>query len=296
MAFEFRSATDKWVKCISNSGTIRAIAISAPEIVQQMQKRHQTTPPGSIALAESVIAGLILSSYCKSGEKINLNIKGSGWCHQAIVDANSEAEVRGYVIERPQSEVDLAPNIGPWGIGLLSVLRTKFDEAQPYIGSVPLLTGRLPKDLTFYWLQSEQVQSAVGIEVTLNEKNEVHFAEGFLIQALPGATDQDLKFIEDHLKNLSVMDIDSNQRSTPLHLLSYLLENQGFSILEEKNLSFKCNCSTERVKRALALVGTDELKDMLKEDKNIEVDCDFCSETYSFSPEMIRSLLTDTDS
>jgi molecular chaperone Hsp33 len=291
MAFEFTSQTDQWVKCISSSGTIRAIAISATEIANQMQLRHNTSPAATIALTESVIAGLILSSYCKNGEKVNLNIKGSGWCHQAIIDANADAEVRGYVIERPQDEVNLGPNIGPWGIGVLSVLRTKHDEAQPYIGTVPLITGRLPKDLTFYWLQSEQVQSAVGIEVTLDEQNRVNFAQGFLIQALPGASDADLQFIEDHLRRLPALDIDSNQRSTPKHLLSYLLENQAFSVIEEKPLSFKCGCTVDRVKRALALVGVEELRDMLKDDQDVEVDCDFCSETYRFSPKMIQDLL-----
>src|SRR4051812_4026720 len=126
MSFEFTSSKDKWVKCISSSGTIRAVAISAVEIANQMRLRHKTSLAGTVALSEATIAGLILSSYCKSGEKINLNIKGSGWCHQAIVDANADAEVRGYVIERPQEEVHLAKDIGPWGIGLLSVLRTKF--------------------------------------------------------------------------------------------------------------------------------------------------------------------------
>jgi molecular chaperone Hsp33 len=295
MAFEFTSKSDKWVKCISNSGTIRAIAIDAPEIANQMKMRHQTSPAATVALAESVIAGLILSSYCKTGEKINLNIKGSGWCHQAIVDANSEAEVRGYVVERPQEKVELGPNVGPWGIGVLSVLRTKFDEAQPYIGTVPLITGRLPKDLTFYWLQSEQVQSAVGIEVTLNEQNEVDSAQGFLIQALPGATEQDLQFIEKHLKQVHALDPHSAQRSSPTHLLSYLLENQGFSVLEEKPLSFKCGCSLERVKRALVLTGVEELRSMLEENKDVEVGCDFCSEKYLFSPEMIQGLIRNED-
>lgn len=294
MSFEFKSHTDKWVKCISSSGTIRAVAISAVEIANQMRARHNTSPAATIAMTEATIAGLILSSYCKTGEKINLNIKGSGWCHQAIIDANADAEVRGYVIERPQDEVHLGPDIGPWGIGLLSVLRTKFDEAQPYVGSVPLITGRLPKDLTFYWLQSEQVQSAVGIDVIIDDEGRVTSAEGFLIQAMPGATDQDIKFIEDHLKKLHHFAPDSTQRSTPLHLLAYLLEHQSFSVLEEKHLAFKCPCSVERVKRALTLTGTDELKSMLEENKDVTVDCDFCSETYVFSPAMIQKLL-DSD-
>ena len=291
MSIEIKFNQDKWVKCISSSGTIRAIAITATEVTKVLTERHQLAPAGSKAIAESMIAGLLLSSYCKSGEKINLNIQGSGWCHQAIIDANADAEIRGYVLERPQSEVNLARGIGPWGIGLLSVLRTKFEEAKPYIGTVPLLTGHLAKDLTFYWLQSEQVNSAVGIEVFM-EGDRVVLAEGFLIQAMPGATDTDIQFIEDHLKKLHHFDSNSSLRGSPTHLLSYLLENQSFSVIEEKNLTLKCPCTLDRVKRSLMLVGDQELQSMIDENKNFEIDCDFCSEHYVFTPLMLRSLLT----
>lgn len=290
MSIEYRSLQDKWVKCISNSGTIRAVAITATDISNKLASRHKTTEVGSKALAEGIIAGLLLSSYCKNDEKVNLNIQATGWCHQAIIDANSTAEVRGYVIERSPAEIEIARNIGPWGIGLLSVLRTKHDEAKPYIGTVPLLTGHIAKDLTFYWLQSEQVQSAVGIEV-LVEHGAVVFAQGFLIQAMPGATDNDIRFIENHLKKLHELGTDSAQRKSPKHLLSYLFQNQPFSIIEEKNLAVKCPCSMERVKRSIALVGTEELQAMIQDGKNTEITCDFCSEQYIFTPLMLEGLL-----
>jgi molecular chaperone Hsp33 len=292
MAIDYQSSTDKWVKCISSSGTIRAVAVSTTDISNHLGSRHKLSPAGKKALAESLIAGLILSSYCKSGEKVNLNIQASGWANQAIIDANAMGEVRGYILERPAHDVKLAKNIGPWGIGLLSVLRTKHEEAQPYIGTVPLLTGHLAKDLTFYWLQSEQVNTAVGIEVFM-EGDQITLAEGFLIQAMPGATDQDLNFIEEHLKKLHQYDSSSPVRSTPTMLLSYLLENQAFSLLEEQPITLKCPCSIDRVKRSLMLIGKDELQSMADENKDFEINCDFCSETYVFSPDLIKSLMRD---
>ena len=295
MSIEHRSSLDKWVKCLSNSGTIRAVAINATEISNLLISRHKSSPAGMVALSEGLIAGLLLSSYCKDEEKVNLNIQASGWCHQAIIDANANAEVRGYILERDQSEVNLAKNVGPWGIGLMSVLRTKHEGAKPYIGTVPLLTGRLPKDLTFYWHQSEQVQSAVGIEVLL-EDNKITFAEGFLIQAMPGASDADLQFIEDHLKNLYQFGTDSNQRKSPTHLLSYLFENQPFSIVDEKNITLKCPCTVERVKRSIALIGNEELQSIIDEGKDAEITCDFCSEKYVFTPLMIEALIKDQES
>jgi molecular chaperone Hsp33 len=295
MAIETNFKSDKWVKCISGSGTIRAVAITATEVSSLLSGRHALTPAGSKALAESIIAGLILSSYCKSGEKINLNIQGSGWCTQSMIDANADAEIRGYVLERSPADIKLARSIGPWGIGLLSVLRTKFDEAKPYIGTVPLLTGHLAKDLTFYWLQSEQVNTAVGIEVFM-ENDKIVLAEGFLIQAMPGASDDDIQFIEDHLKKLHQFDSQASLRSTPTLLLSYLLENQSFSVVEEKSLTFKCGCSLDRVKRSIKLVGDEEIHSMIAENKNVEIDCDFCSEHYLLTPSILESLLSSPSS
>ena len=291
MSIELRSKTDKWVKCISSTGTIRAVAISAKETVNLLAKRHKLSEAGTLALSEGVIAGLILSSYCKSGEKINLNIQGSGWCRHAIIDANADAEVRAYVIERPQDEVKLGRGVGPWGIGLLSVLRTKHEDAKPYIGTVPLLTGRLAKDLTFYWLQSEQVQSAVGIEVITEPDGSVSHAEGFLIQAMPGANESDIEMIEAHLKKLHQFDSTSVVRSTPVHLLSYLLEHQSFSLLEELPLTLKCPCSFDRVNRSLALIGKVELDSMIKEGKDTVIHCDFCSESFTYTPAMLEDLI-----
>lgn len=292
MTVQFQSPADKWVKCISTSGTIRAIAITAIDSVRFLSERHRLSPIGTKALGESMVAGLLLSSYCKSGEKVNLNIKGSGWIQQSIVDANSDAEIRGYVFEREPEKIQIAKDIGPWGIGLLSVLRTKFDEAQPYVGTVPLLTGHLAKDLTFYWLQSEQVQSAVGIDVRVTPENKIEMAEGFLIQAMPGADEKDITFIEDHLKNLNHFDVNSSQRKTPINLLSYLLENQSFSVIEEKPVQVKCTCSIERVKKSLTLIGQDELQSMLNEKKNFDITCDFCGELYTLEPKDLLSIIT----
>jgi molecular chaperone Hsp33 len=290
MAIEYKSENDKWLKCISSSGTIRAVAVTVTDIANFMIDRHQTSAIGNIAQSEALVASLILASYSKGEEKINLNIHGSGWCQQAIFDANAEAEVRGYIRERPQEEVHLAKGVGPWGIGLMSVLRTKHDDAQPYIGTVPLLTGRLPKDLTFYWHQSEQVQSAVGIDVFWDE-GKITLAEGFLIQALPGASAQDIQFIEDHLKKLHQFGSDSTLRGSPVNLLAYLMADQGFNVIEEKQITFKCHCSLERVKRSLMLVGPEEMQSMIDDKKDIDISCDFCSEKYIFDTEMIRTLL-----
>lgn len=290
MSIHFQSQQDQWTKCISTSGTVRAVAVTLTESAQYLAQRHALSPLGVKALAESMIAGLLLSSYGKSGEKTNLNLKGTGWAQQAIIDANADAEIRGYLIERAPADIQIDASVGPWGIGLLSVLRTKLNESQPYIGTVPLLTGHLAKDITFYWLQSEQVQSAVGIDVQLNSEYQISHAYGFLIQAMPGASDQELQKIESHLKTIHIHE-DSFSGSLPLKIITQLLGDQTFSILEEKPIVVKCPCTLERVKKSVLLTGKDEIQSMLIENKNFNITCDFCSENYQLTPQDLKNLL-----
>src|SRR5262249_31024480 len=137
--------------------------------------------------------------YCKPGERMNLKVQSDGWAKQAFVDAYPNGTIRGYLVPNPTAVVgkeDLTGE-GPWGRGFLSVLRMKDVEvAEPYIGTVPLVTGHLAKDLTYYWLQSEQVPSAVGIAVNLEDDGTLASAGGFMVQAMPGATQAEVREIE----------------------------------------------------------------------------------------------------
>jgi molecular chaperone Hsp33 len=289
MSITVTTKTDQWTKCISANGTIRAVAVSALEASNILSDRHKLTGDGQHALAECIVGALLLASYCKGEEKINLNIQGSGWIKQSVIDANANGDIRGYVVERDPAERVIPPEIGPWGTGLLSVLRTKEDEKQPYIGTVPILTGYLGKDLTFYWVQSEQVPSAVGIFVQLDGGKVTH-AEGVLVQALPGATDEDLAFIESQFKHLG-RHVENSPSETPTSLLAYLLQNQSFSILEQTPISFRCSCSIERVKRSISLIGNKDIQEMIDEGK-ADVTCDFCAEKYTLSKTDLQGLLS----
>jgi molecular chaperone Hsp33 len=280
-------AADRWIKCISTPGNIRGVAIQATDLVQAMADRHALKGMGARGLGEAVIAGLLVASYCKQGERINLNIQGNGYYKQALIDAHPDGTVRGYVIERPDAGeiMKQAQEIGPWGSGLLSILRTKGEERkQPYIGTVPLLTGHLAKDLTFYWVQSEQIPSAVGLAVEL-DGDKVAAAGGFLIQALPG---------EQHSQDLSSLVERVTRTADPLMLLGQIFQSTAFIVVEEKALQFSCNCSWDRVERALTLVGAAELKSMLAEDNRATVRCDFCNKEYEVSAEALERLIEST--
>ena len=288
---------DRWMKCISTRGNIRGVAIQATSLVQKMAELHQLKGPAIQGFGEAVIGALLIASYCKQGQRINLNIQGSGLFKQALIDAYPEGAVRGYVIQQQ------APNegggvsedeFGPWGEGFLSVLRSQDERSekgnQPYIGTVPLLTGHLAKDLSFYWAQSEQVPSAVGLSVTM-DGDRVESAGGFLVQALPGASPLEVRAIEQHIHEIQSLP-ELLRREPPLiHLLSQIFQNSPFMIVEEKNLSFRCDCSWERVQKALILIGPVELTSILVEEKVATVKCDFCGTEYNVDEPALEELI-----
>ena len=286
------SSHDHWVKCILTEGHLRGVAIEATGLIQGMVDRHKLKGIAARGLGEAVMGALLIASYCKPGQRINLNVQGSGFFQQALVDAYPDGTVRGYVIER-EAPLNQYPeeNIGPWGTGLLSVLRTKDEEGEkPYIGTVPLITGHLAKDLTFYWVQSEQVPSAVGLSVNI-EGDRVVSAGGFLVQALAGAHSFDVKMIEKHIREIQSLSETLSKNESPIHLLSLIFQSTPFIVVEEKPLQFKCRCSWERVQRALALIGEEELRAMLLEDGVAEVRCDFCAQEYLVTREMLEKLI-----
>jgi molecular chaperone Hsp33 len=295
-----------WIKCISTHGTIRGVAIRATELVRSMAKTHDLKGDHARALGEAVMGALLISSYCKDREKINLNIRGSGNVFQALVDAYPDGTVRGYVIPQepgfqaaqalPDDGIvfETGPRQGPWGEGVLSVLRTKTEQnEQPYIGSVPLVTGHLAKDLTFYWAQSEQIPSAVGLAVNM-VNDEVVAAGGFLVQAMPGASPEEVRTIDEHIHEIQSLASQLAADSNPMLLLSNIFQSTAFIVLEERPLIMKCSCSWDRVKRALTLVGAAELQNMLVEDQFASVRCDFCTKEYRVDSAGLQELIDST--
>lgn len=291
-----------WVKCISTEGHLRGLALDATDLVREMATLHGLKGPGAVALGEAAIGALMISSFVKGEERINLNIRASKGVFQALVDAYPDGAVRGYIVQREISPSEPLPDDGvvfsfeeskgPWGEGLLSVLRTKNQEReQPYIGTVPLLTGHLAKDLTFYWVQSEQIPSAVGIAVNVGKEGEVLAAGGFLVQAMPGASQKDIDQIETHINEMHSLTKRFETDTHPTRLLSQVFQDTPFVILEEKPLVFRCTCSWERVKKALSLVGVTELNDMLKTDKSASVRCDFCTKDYKLEEKELQALI-----
>ncbi len=288
-------SSSRWMKCISTQGNIRGTAIQATELVKEIAQRHELSGIHAQGLGEAVIGALLIASTCKGEQRVNLNIRSSGFCRQALVDANPNGEVRGYLIKQLQGVEGVMASAegGPWKEGLLSVLKSKtLADNQPYIGTVPLLTGHLAKDLTFYWAQSEQIPSSVGVAVQM-QGEEVVSAGGFLVQALPGASAAEVRAIEGHIQEIQSLSSRLKDDEDPVHLLSQIFQSTAFMIVEEKPLRFQCHCSWERVNRTLRLIGVEELQTLLKEDRGAAVNCDFCRQEYQVGADGLRKLIDE---
>ena len=284
-----------WIKILSSHGNVRGVAIQATALVRELAARHGNDGLYAQRWGEAAISGMVTASNCKNGQRVNLNIRGSGHYQQALVDAYPDGRVRGYVVGRDIAYLgskQTGDETGRWGTGVLSVLRTKEQSGQaPYIGTVPLLTGHLAKDLTFYWHQSEQTPSAVGIAVSTNAKGEITTAGGFMVQVLPGASLEEVRSIERNIQAIQSLAVVMANDEDPMHLLGHIFQDSTFAIVEKKKIYFQCECSRPRVERALMLVGVAELQAMLKEDGNAVVTCDFCSKKYKMTAPQLKGMI-----
>lgn len=283
---------DKWIKCIARGGNMLATTITAVDLIEDARKRHKLGPAETRALGEALMAGLLLASNCKAGDRVSISVKGDNFLRQAVVDANPTGSVRGFIISS-----DLVRNVdrtrGPWQNGLLSVVRLRSNEKEPYTGTVPNVTGHLAKDLTFYLTQSEQIPSAVGLAVNLDETGAVQSAGAFLVQVMPGATDEEIRSVETHISEIQSITTHLTQDNNPTKLLAHLFSDVTFTIIDERPLSFECNCTKDRVKRALKMVGKPELLDMIAKDRGAEVNCDFCGEQFKFSDSDLQEIIEE---
>lgn len=290
---------NRWVKCLSVGGNIRGIVIQATDLVNDINQRHGYEGAQAQAMGEVLVSALLLGSYCKPGERINLQIQSSSDMMKAFADATPDGEVRGYVRKRTEDE-ELSKEIsseprGPWGDGMLTVLRAFSDPElnnHPFQGTVPLATGHMAKDLTFYFAQSEQIPTAVGIKVALDSaQKKIASAGGFMVQVLGGANDEEVKLVESQINHLDSLSFNLQPDTDPKKLLTTLFQDLSFQVVEEKPLSFKCTCSTERVESALLLLSKDDLEETIRERTgDVEIQCDLCSSTYKLSVERVKQL------
>jgi molecular chaperone Hsp33 len=285
---------DYLVKALSNNGQVRAYAVRSTNTVSEAQRRHHTWPTASAALGRAMSAGVMMGSMLKGEAKLTIKIEGGGPIGVILVDTNAKGNVRGYVTN-PQTHFDLNEH-GKLDVrravgtsGFLSVVKD-IGMRDYFTGQVPIVSGELGEDFTYYFVTSEQVPSSVGVGVLVNPDNSILAAGGFIIQLMPGTDDETITAIENQLKVIPPVSKLIEKGLTPEEILEEILGKGNVKILEKTPVSFKCTCSKERFGAALVSLGIEELQDMIDKEGHAEAQCHFCNETYHFSKEELETL------
>lgn len=285
---------DYIVRATAGNGQIRAFAASTKQVVETARKDHNTSPVATAALGRLLTAGAMMGSMMKNDtDMLTLQIRGDGPIGGITVTADSKANVKGYVLN---PEVMLPPKNGKLdvggavGIGLLQVIKD-MGLKEPYCGQTILVSSEIAEDLTYYFANSEQVPSSVGLGVLMEKDNTVRRAGGFIIQLMPFAQEEVISRLEENLKNVTSVTALLDKEYTPEQILEELLGNLDLEITDTMDTRFYCNCSKERVERAVASVGKKEIQEMINEGKDIEVKCHFCNTAYTYTVEDLKKIL-----
>ena len=285
---------DYIVRATAAGGQVRAFAATTRETVEYARKAHNTSPVATAALGRLLTGGLMMGVMMKGDNDIlTLQIQGSGPINGITVTADSHGHVKGYVGNpevlihaNDKGKLDVAGAIGPGFLNVIMDMGLK----EPYNGQVMLQTSEIAEDLTYYFATSQQVPSAVGLGVLMEHDNTVKQAGGFIVQLMPFAEEKTIAQLEKNIAKVNSVTGLLEQGYTPETMLEYLLEDMDMTINDTIDASFYCNCSKERVSRALISVGTKELKSMINDGKPIELNCHFCNTNYTFSVEEIKEL------
>lgn len=288
--------TDYLVKSVAVDGMFRAYAVDATGVVAEAQKRHDTWSAASAALGRSLVGTLLLSSsVLKGDEKMTVKVQGNGPVGAIVIDGNANGTVKGYLqhphIHLPLNDkhkIDVAGAVGKQGT--LSVTKD-MDMGEPFTGQVGLVSGELGDDFTYYLAQSEQIPSAVGLSVFVNEDNSIEVAGGFLVQVLPGASDEKIGELEQRITKLPLVSQLLREGKTPEDILNLLFEGETVKVLDKMPVAFKCDCSKERFAKALASISRTEMEQMINEDHHAEAVCHFCGNKYEFNETELKKIL-----
>ena len=287
---------DYLVKSLAFDGQIRAYAVDATETVSTAQKLHDTWSAASAALGRSLVGTLLLASASLQGdETMTVKINGNGPVGGIVVDGNANGTVKGYVqnphVHLPLNDkhkIDVKGAVGTEGF--LAVTKD-LGLKEPFTGQVPLVSGELGEDFTYYLAKSEQIPCSVGLSVFVNSDNSIETAGGFMIQVMPGAKEETISQIEKRLAEIPMVSEMMRDGKKPEDILNEILGAENVKVLDKMPVSYHCDCSRERFLGVLTSLPTDQLQEMADEDHGAEAVCHFCGKKYQFTEDELRKII-----
>ena len=288
--------SDYLVRGMSMDGFVKVVAIRSTEMVKRAAQIHGTTPNATAALGRALTAASMMGNMQKvENGSMTLQIRGGGPIGTITCVSDAEGNVRGCVtdpkvplVEKHPGKLDVGATVGV--DGFLTVIRD-LQMKEPYIGSVPLVSGEIGDDVTAYFAQSEQTPTACALGVLVDRDCSVKVAGGYLLQMLPGAPEETIDALEKGIKRAGAVTAMLEAGLTPEEILGQVCGDLGVVFMETAEISYKCYCSRQRVTAALISLGREELTDIMEEGKPFPVECQFCDTVYSFTPADVAELL-----
>ena len=287
---------DQLVRVLAKDAPVKAMAITATEIVERARAIHDTWPVATAALGRLLMAASMMGDMLKAEDgSVTLRIRGGGPLGSVTAVSDSEGNVRGYVqnpaVDVPRkahAKLDVGAAVGCDGD--LTVIKD-VGMKEPYVGSVQLVGGEIAEDVAAYFAESEQIPTACALGVLIAPDQTVQAAGGYLIQLLPGADDAVISAIERGIGRVGAVSAKLDAGLSALELLKEVLSEFDLEVLETSPVEYRCYCSHERVSRALISMGEQELTDLIEEQGGAELTCQFCDKVYNFSREDLENLL-----
>ncbi len=288
----------KLIRCITSDGAVMMTVVDTTDIVENAKNIHDTTPVVTAAIGRLLSAASMMGNMLKGEDNsITLRIDGGGPAGSVVAVSDAEGNVRGYVGNphvtiplKPNGKLDVSGAVG--NEGNLYVLKD-VGLKEPYNGVIPLVSGEIAEDITAYYGTSEQIPTVCSLGVLVNSDRSVACAGGFLIQLLPAADEGTIDKIEANIKELKPFTTMLAENMGLEDIAKTALEGFETEVLYTQVVEYRCDCSAQRVKRALLTLGDDELESMASEMPEIELSCHFCNKRYSFTPEQVRALKKD---
>ena len=279
--------SDYVIRATAADGEIRAFASTTRDLVEEARKAHNTSPVATAALGRLLTAGVMMGIDMK-GEKdlLTLKIQGDGPIGGLTVTADSLGNVKGYafnpmVMLPPNSKGKLDVGGAVGREGTLTVIKN-IGLKEPYVGQVPLVSGEIAEDLTSYYATSEQIPTVCALGVLVERDLTIKKAGGYLLQLLPGATEQEISMLEQNVSRMKSMTELLCDGKTPYEIAEAVLEGFSPNVLDESEVQYHCDCSRDRVERAYMSLGQEELRKIAAEQETVELKCQFCNKAYHF--------------
>ncbi len=287
--------TNTLMKALAYENEIRVYVVNATEMVEEARQLHGSWNTATAALGRALIGSTLLSATLKNEEDtLTVRIQGDGPLGHMVIDGNMHGQMKAYVNNpevalelNEKNKLDVKGAVGT--NGFLTVTKD-LGLKTPFVGQVPLVSGELAEDFTYYMAVSEQTPSSFGLSVLVNPDDSVRAAGGFMIQVLPGVSDETLDRIEETLKTMPQISDFLDQEKDLEQFLALLVGAENYKVLEEMPVSYQCDCSKERFANAIVSLGKDEIQQMIEEDGGAEAVCHFCRRKYHYSVEELEEL------